>query len=49
MPTEIGWTRRPTTMPSSERVKYTRLLQEAAGVSRRRDVQDDEPEGLLFH
>jgi hypothetical protein len=36
-------------MPSSERVKYTRLLKEAAGVSRRRDVQDDEPEGLLFH
>jgi hypothetical protein len=33
MPTEIGWTRRPTTMPSSEREYYTMLLMEAAGVS----------------
>ncbi|KAF9885065.1 hypothetical protein FE257_000796 [Aspergillus nanangensis] len=33
MPTEIGWKRRSTTMPSSERLKYTRLLEEAAGVS----------------
>lgn len=33
MPTEIGWQRRPTTMQSLERVKYTRMLEEAAGVS----------------
>ncbi|KAK9422061.1 putative Heme haloperoxidase family profile domain-containing protein [Seiridium unicorne] len=31
-PTEIGWSRRPTTMPSSEREYYTRLLMEAGGV-----------------
>lgn len=32
MPTEIGWERRPTTMPSSEREYYTMLLMQAAGV-----------------
>ncbi|KAL4861205.1 hypothetical protein BDV12DRAFT_208265 [Aspergillus spectabilis] len=32
MPTEIGWQRRPTTMQSAERLKYTRLLMESAGV-----------------
>ncbi|KAL4880358.1 hypothetical protein BJY04DRAFT_219353 [Aspergillus karnatakaensis] len=32
MPTEIGWQRRTTTMQGSERLKYTRLLMDAAGV-----------------
>lgn len=32
LPTEIGWTRRPTVMQSSEREKFTRDLKEAAGV-----------------
>ncbi|KAG9196773.1 hypothetical protein G6514_004691, partial [Epicoccum nigrum] len=32
MPTEIGWTRRPTVMQSSERTKFTRELMDAAGV-----------------
>jgi len=32
MPTEIGWTRRPTVMQSSERAKFTRELMAAAGV-----------------
>jgi hypothetical protein len=40
MPTEIGWQRRKTTMKGSERVKYTRLLMEAAGVSRQ-DIPED--------
>jgi hypothetical protein len=31
MPTEIGWTRRPTLMQSSEREKFTNLLKKAAG------------------
>ena len=31
MPTEIGWTRRPTVMQTSERTKFTRALMEAAG------------------
>ncbi|KAL3470346.1 Cloroperoxidase [Aspergillus californicus] len=33
MPTEIGWQRRNTTMQTSERLKYTKLLMESAGVS----------------
>lgn len=33
LPTEIGWQRRKTTMQSSEREKFTRLLKEAAGVA----------------
>ncbi|ETS80520.1 hypothetical protein PFICI_08049 [Pestalotiopsis fici W106-1] len=32
MPTEIGWSRRPTTMQSSEREYYTMLLMQAGGV-----------------
>ncbi|EAT87589.2 hypothetical protein HBH56_053050 [Parastagonospora nodorum] len=31
MPTEIGWTRRPTVMETSERTKFTRALMDAAG------------------
>lgn len=31
LPTEIGWTRRPTVMQSSERAKFTRMLMQAAG------------------
>jgi hypothetical protein len=31
MPVEIGWTRRPTVMETSERTKFTRDLMEAAG------------------
>lgn len=48
MPTEIGWHRRNTTMQSSERLKYTRLLEEAAGVSRR-DIRDDAYGRPLYH
>ncbi|KAL4803342.1 Chloroperoxidase [Aspergillus unguis] len=40
MPTEIGWQRRNTTMPSSERQKYSELLAEAAGV-KKRDLTTD--------
>ncbi|KAL2813635.1 Cloroperoxidase [Aspergillus cavernicola] len=32
MPTEIGWQRRNVTMQTSERVEFTNLLKEAAGV-----------------
>lgn len=32
MPTEIGWSRRPTVMQGSERTKFTRELMDAAGV-----------------
>ncbi|KAK6212409.1 hypothetical protein LQW54_005362 [Pestalotiopsis sp. IQ-011] len=32
MPTEIGWSRRPTVMQSSEREYYTMLLMQAGGV-----------------
>ncbi|KAJ4336314.1 hypothetical protein N0V87_005465 [Didymella glomerata] len=31
LPTEIGWTRRPTVMQTSERTKFTRELMQAAG------------------
>jgi hypothetical protein len=31
MPTEIGWTRRPTVMQTSERTKFTLELMKAAG------------------
>jgi hypothetical protein len=48
MPTEIGWQRRTTTMQGSERLKYTRLLMESAGV-RRRDVTSDVYGRALFH
>ncbi|KAL5340168.1 Chloroperoxidase [Aspergillus crustosus] len=48
MPTEIGWQRRTTTMQGSERLKYTRLLMEAAGVSRR-DIKTDGYGRVLFH
>lgn len=48
MPTEIGWHRRNTTMQGTERIKYTRLLMEAAGVSRL-DVRDDAYGRPLFH
>lgn len=33
LPTEIGWKRRPTEMPSSERVKYSQMLEKAGGES----------------
>ncbi|KAL4783823.1 Chloroperoxidase [Aspergillus varians] len=48
MPTEIGWQRRNTTMPSSEREKYSKLLMEAAGVQRR-DMTTDAYGRPLFH
>lgn len=48
MPTEIGWHRRNTTMQGTERLKYTRLLMEAAGV-RRLDVREDAYGRPLFH
>ncbi|KAI9375899.1 Chloroperoxidase [Aspergillus egyptiacus] len=32
MPTELGWTRRPTVMESEEREEYTERLKDAAGV-----------------
>lgn len=48
MPTEIGWQRRNTTMQGSERVRYTRLLMEAAGV-RKRDITRDAYGFPLFH
>lgn len=31
LPTDIGWTRRPTVMKTSERTRFTRKLMEAAG------------------
>jgi hypothetical protein len=31
MPTELGWTRRPTVMQTSERTKFTLELMKAAG------------------
>ena len=34
LPTEIGWVRRPTVMKTSERLKFTRMLMEAAGEGR---------------
>lgn len=48
MPTEIGWQRRTVTMQGSERTKYTRLLMDAAGVSRR-DIKEDAYGRPLFH
>jgi hypothetical protein len=33
MPTELGWTRRPTVMETSERTKFTRDLMKAADQS----------------
>jgi hypothetical protein len=40
MPTELGWQRRNVTMKGSERIKYSLLLMEAAGV-KKRDMTSD--------
>ncbi|KAL4757798.1 peroxidase family protein [Aspergillus foveolatus] len=40
MPTELGWQRRNVTMKGSERIKYSQLLMEAAGV-KKRDMTSD--------
>ncbi|KAL4933185.1 peroxidase family protein [Aspergillus undulatus] len=48
MPTEIGWQRRNVTMQGSERVKYSQMLMEAAGV-KRRDLKSDEYGRPLLH
>ncbi|KAL4994627.1 Chloroperoxidase [Aspergillus recurvatus] len=48
MPTELGWQRRDVTMKGSERIKYSKLLMEAAGV-KKRDMTSDAYGRPVFH